>query len=224
MSTIPILLEWKGQRLWISPERCLFWEEQSMLILSDLHIGKTAHFRKAGIAVPQQLFQEDMHRLYQQIHYFNPDRILITGDLFHSHANIEHEVFARWRETLGDREIMLVRGNHDRLDDAVYPEMGIRCVGMEWVVEDFVFIHEMPVAYDASKYYFTGHQHPGIKLIGKGKQSFVLPCFYFRSNHVVLPAFSTFSGKHIVEVKKNEFAYGIIDHASSKSLVLFPTS
>ncbi len=87
-----------------------------------------------------------------------------------------------------------------------------------------VFIHEMPVAFDASKYYFTGHQHPGIKLIGKGKQSFVLPCFYFRSNHVVLPAFSTFSGKHIVEVKKNEFAYGIIDHSPVKSLVLFPTS
>ena len=96
MSSIPLLLEWRGQRLWISPERCMFWEEQRMLILSDLHIGKTAHFRKAGIAVPQQLFQEDMHRLYQQIHHFNPDRILITGDLFHSHTNVEHDVFARW--------------------------------------------------------------------------------------------------------------------------------
>ena len=222
MSTVPMLLEWKGQHLWISPERCLFWEEQKMLILSDLHIGKTAHFRKAGIAVPQQVFQEDMHRLYQQIHQFNPDHILITGDLFHSRANVEHDVFAKWRETLGNRDIILVRGNHDRLDDAVYDEMGIRCVGQQWEVEDFVFIHEMPDEVDASKYYFTGHQHPGIKLSGRGKQSFVLPCFYFRFNHVVLPAFSKFSGKHVVLPSASDQVFAIVENGIEKSILPVP--
>ena len=30
----------------------MFWEEEKALIVSDLHFGKTGHFRKSGIAVP----------------------------------------------------------------------------------------------------------------------------------------------------------------------------
>jgi DNA ligase-associated metallophosphoesterase len=222
MSTIPLLLEWRGQRLWISPERCLFWEEQKMLILSDLHIGKSAHFRKAGIAVPQQIFQEDMHRLYQQIHQFNPDRILITGDLFHSSSNIEHDVFARWRESLGTREMILVRGNHDRLDDAVYKNMGVRCVGEKMEVGDFIFMHQLPQEIADDKYYFTGHQHPGIKLSGKGKQSVTLPCFYFSAEHAVLPAFSYFSGKHLVEPQKLDRLFAVLKDGNQSSIIDVP--
>jgi DNA ligase-associated metallophosphoesterase len=222
MSTIPLLLEWRGQRLWISPERCLFWEEQKMLILSDLHIGKSAHFRKAGIPVPQQLFQEDMHRLYQQIHQFNPDSILITGDLFHSHSNIEHEVFAKWLETLGSKEMILVRGNHDRFSDELYVSMGIHCVGTAFTLQDFIFIHELPKVCDDSKYYFTGHQHPGVKLSGKGKQSMTLPCFYFTHNHAVLPAFGIFSGKHLVEPKLRDKVYAVMKEGYQTSIIEVP--
>lgn len=222
MSTIPLLLEWRGQRLWISPERCLFWEEKKMLILSDLHIGKSAHFRKAGIAVPQQVFQEDMHRLYQQIHHFNPDKILITGDLFHSSSNLEHDVFARWRQSIGSREMILVRGNHDRLLDVDYEKMGIRCVGDQLEFEDFIFIHQLPEEPDNAKYYFTGHQHPGIKLSGKGKQSVTLPCFFFSSYYAVLPAFAHFSGKHLVEPKKSDKVFAVIKEAKRASIVDVP--
>ncbi len=79
-----------GQTLWLSAEKCLFWEEKRMLILSDLHIGKAAHFRKSGIAIPGQLFEEDMKRIDRQIEYFQPRTLLVTGDFFHSEANEEH--------------------------------------------------------------------------------------------------------------------------------------
>lgn len=195
-----------------------------MLILSDLHIGKTAHFRKAGIAVPQQVFQEDMHRLYQQIHHFNPSAILITGDLFHSHTNIEHDVFAKWRKTLGSKEMILVRGNHDRLSDEAYHSMGIHCAGNTFELQDFVFIHEMPSESNDSKFYFTGHQHPGIKISGKGKQSMTLPCFYFNHTHAVLPAFSRFTGKHIIELQKDEFGFVIMENDLPPGLMRYPTN
>src|SRR6185312_7751518 len=50
----------RGQQLWLSPARCIFWEEERSLILADLHFGKTGHFRKAGIAVPQSVYREDL--------------------------------------------------------------------------------------------------------------------------------------------------------------------
>jgi metallophosphoesterase superfamily enzyme len=49
----------KQQTLWLSPERCLFWEEDKSLIISDIHLGKSGHFRKAGIGIPQAVFKED---------------------------------------------------------------------------------------------------------------------------------------------------------------------
>jgi uncharacterized protein len=75
----PVLFELAGQKCWLSAERCLYWEQQSILILSDLHFGKTGHFRKSGIAVPQEVYKEDLHRLFEQIQYFQPKEIIITG-------------------------------------------------------------------------------------------------------------------------------------------------
>src|SRR5882762_3732766 len=87
----------KDQQLWLSPDRCIFWEEEKALILSDLHFGKTGHFRKSGIAVPQSLYHEDLQRLLTLIQYFQPRQLLVVGDLFHSRENKELALFRRWR-------------------------------------------------------------------------------------------------------------------------------
>ena len=61
----------KDQQLCLSSDRSIYWEEEKALVVSDLHIGKTGHFRKAGIAVPQSVFKEDLQRLVSLIQYFN---------------------------------------------------------------------------------------------------------------------------------------------------------
>ena len=58
------------QNLWLSPQRSIFWEEEKALIVSDLHFGKTGHFRKSGIAVPQSVYEEDLQRLVDLLHFF----------------------------------------------------------------------------------------------------------------------------------------------------------
>ena len=49
---------------WLSAQRCIFWEEEQSLIVSDLHLGKTGHFRKMGIAVPQAVYKEDFAKAF----------------------------------------------------------------------------------------------------------------------------------------------------------------
>ena len=71
----PILHMIKDQHCWLSPGRCIYWEEEKALILSDLHFGKTGHFRKAGIAVPAHIYKEDLQRLVEQVQYFQPNQI-----------------------------------------------------------------------------------------------------------------------------------------------------
>jgi DNA ligase-associated metallophosphoesterase len=214
----PHLIQCHQQKIWLSPERCMFWENQQTLILSDMHIGKTAHFRKAGIAVPQQVFQEDLHRLFQQIHFFSPQRIIVTGDLFHSEANLEHDWFSNWRRELDGIDFILVKGNHEILRNDVYRNLGIEIVDKELEIAPFFFSHDL-VEEKLDGFSFVGHTHPGIHIQGKGKQSFVFPCFYFTSDFCILPAFSKFTGKHVVDLQKGETAYAIVGAGLDQSIV-----
>lgn len=214
----PHLIQCHQQKIWLSPDRCMFWEDQKTLVLSDMHIGKAAHFRKAGIAIPQQVFQEDMHRLFQQIHFFSPQRIIVTGDLFHSEANLEHDWFSNWRKELAGIEFILVKGNHEILRNDVYQNLGIELVDKELEIDPFFFSHDL-IEERCDGFSFVGHTHPGIRIQGKGKQSFVFPCFYFTNDFCILPAFSKFTGKHVVDLQKGETAYAIVGAGIGQSIV-----
>ena len=112
-------------RFILTANKSIFWENEQALILSDLHIGKSGHFRKSGIAIPQSILLEDMQRLLDQVQYFKPARIIIVGDLFHSHANRELDLFMRWRDQFNQVPFELVMGNHDILDTNWYHDAGI---------------------------------------------------------------------------------------------------
>ena len=210
--TAPTPIRIHEQQCWLSPERCLYWEEEQTLVLSDLHFGKTGHFRKAGIAVPQEVFKEDLHRLLQQVHHFQPKRIILTGDLFHSDANQEHLLFARWRASIATPEIHLVQGNHDRLPDRAYADLDLILHRHALTIGPFAFVHD-PADHppgDESSYVFSGHLHPGIRLSGLGKQSMRFPCFHLTDTHAVLPAFSKFTGMHLVRPAKRDKIFAVL--------------
>ena len=38
----------------LHPSGAIFWLEKKTLFLADVHLGKVAHFRKNGIAVPRK--------------------------------------------------------------------------------------------------------------------------------------------------------------------------
>jgi uncharacterized protein len=123
--TAPILHQLLDQHFWLSPERVLFWEQEKILIVSDLHFGKTGHFRKSGIAVPQSVYKEDLQRLFAQISFFKAEQLLIVGDLFHSIVNKEMDFFLKWRKDISQLPFLLIKGNHDILSSNWYQEASI---------------------------------------------------------------------------------------------------
>ncbi len=196
----------------VTANRCIYWENEKTLILSDLHLGKTGHFRKSGIGIPQTVMKEDMQHLIAAIQFFQPKRLIIIGDLFHSHFNKEHNFFLKWRNDLQQIPIILVKGNHDILENSWYEEAGIQIADKIFTTPDFIFAHDVndcPV--DSNKYCFSGHIHPGISIKGKGKQHLRLACFYFGKQHAVLPAFGRFTGTHIIEPEKGDVVFAIVE-------------
>src|SRR5687768_143467 len=139
----PLLHKIHQQNLWLSSHRSIFWEEEKALIVSDMHFGKTGHFRKAGIAVPQGVFKEDLQRLVQQLQYFQPKQLIIVGDLFHSDANKELQLFQRWRNDLAGVDIQLIKGNHDILADRWYSSMNISIHKETLKINKFCFQHDL---------------------------------------------------------------------------------
>ncbi len=206
----------QGQKLWLSNERSIYWEEERALIVSDLHFGKTGHFRKAGIAVPQSLYKEDLQRLINHLQYFKPSKIIIVGDLFHSHANKELELFQKWRADFSELEVHLVKGNHDILHRNWYSNAGITVSEPSLSIGNFCFRHDMNDCLNdegETGYLFSGHLHPGITIHGMGKQSLRFPCFYFTQTYCVLPAFSKFTGAARVDPKPGEVIFAIVENS-----------
>jgi uncharacterized protein len=219
---LPVSHKILKHQFWLSTDRTLFWEEERALILSDMHFGKTGHFRKSGIAVPAAIYKEDLQRLVNQIQYFQPRQLIIVGDMFHSHANAELELFLRWRSDLSGIDIRLIKGNHDILKSDWYAKAGIEISSQTHSVEHFHFVHDVadhlagknqPLDKKADKnsYFFSGHIHPGIRIQGAGRQSLCFPCFYFGKKYAVLPAFSRFTGIAMIYPEAEEQVFAIVN-------------
>lgn len=202
------------QHLILTAERSLFWEDERTLIIADLHVGKTGHFRKSGIGIPAGIYKDDLHRLLAQILFFKAERLIIAGDLTHSIANREMDLFRKWRKDFSSLDVHLAKGNHDILDNAWYEEADIKVHNEPLVIKQFLFVHDVlkpPLAIKPGYHAFSGHVHPGIIIRGKGKQALRFPCFYFAKDHCILPAFSRFTGIYPVLLKKGEKAFAVVE-------------
>ncbi len=187
----------------------LFWEEHSILLISDVHLGKVSHFRKFGAAVPQQAVQKNFHAMDTTIQYFSPKTIIFMGDLFHSSLNKEWELFEIWVAEQSSK-IILVSGNHDIISPLKYEEMGVHVVE-ELILNTFLLTHH-PEERDGF-FNFCGHIHPAIKLTGLGRQSVRLRCFYKSPMQLILPAFGEFTGSHTLEAKKECEIFALLGDA-----------
>ena len=217
--TAPIPHIIQNNTFWLSPHRCLFWEEEQALILSDLHLGKTGHFRKHGIAVPQIIFIEDLQRLVELVIHYKPKKVIAVGDLFHSKENKELDLFMKWRNDFPELVFILVKGNHDILHNDWYEQASIQVEEGIYSIRNFSFLHdpeEAPEATLTSNFVFSGHLHPGVNIQGLANQSLTFPCYFFGDRQAIIPAFSKFSGLAMVKKKKNETIYAIVNQSLVK--------
>lgn len=192
------------------PEKAIYWKEKKTLILSDVHLGKSGHFRKSGIPAPSALNEQNQTQMETLIDKYQPNRLLILGDLFHSGANREWFQFEEWRHQFPDLVIHLIKGNHDSLHDSFYDQAAIKV--SESLHEDgFCFVHHPAAQNSDNEIVVGGHVHPGIKLSGKGRQSLRLPCFVFKHSTIIIPAFGTFTGLHLIKEDDASSIYVVVE-------------
>lgn len=193
---------WKGANWTLHPKRGIYWKEQRMLLVADSHFGKIKHFQQAGIPLPDSKEQNTYGRLENMIAFFQPEKVVFLGDLFHSVYNTAWEQFVDWREKYAGINFHLVRGNHDILEEAHYQKLDIQLHDQGWQIGPFLLTHD-PLNPASELISIGGHLHPGLVLTGKGKQRVKLPCFYFDETKCILPALGYFTGLANIEINKN---------------------
>jgi DNA ligase-associated metallophosphoesterase len=193
-----LIIQLQGEDFLLTPEKALVQLNTKTAFMADLHLGKSAHFRKSGIPVPSNIIHDELDRLEAIILKYELQKVFFLGDLFHSDLNNEWQLFEDFLLKYNDIQFTLVRGNHDILPDELYNKKLIELVDEPFNYGAFTLSHH-PLAKEelvaiAPQFNLSGHIHPGISVKGKGKTSLKLPCYFKTERQMILPAFGRFTG------------------------------
>jgi len=187
------------------PGRAAFLRTSASLVVSDLHLGKSATFRKRGLAVPEGSSASDLSRLIQLLKKTEAKHLIIAGDLVHSADGLSTTVIDALRTFLKEIElpVTLTEGNHDSRSWLSKHHLNFKTMpSLE--IGDLLITHD-PADLLPDQAGIAGHLHPGIRVRESRRQSLRIGGFYLRdSNHLVLPAFSEFTGTHPVSISETD--------------------
>ncbi len=207
------VLKWThaAVELELHAERCVWHGASRSLFVADLHLGKETTFQRAGVAVPSGSTAEALDRLAKLIEHYEPQRVVVLGDLVHASDSFSDSFRASmqrfWNEQTDrspTRQWVLVEGNHDRRARRELAKWPVTIVKPPWSLGDLVCIHDPLSEFDAielqsHQLVLAGHLHPSYRMRDNGEK---LCCFALRCNLLILPAFNEFTGRRPIDTKQ----------------------
>jgi uncharacterized protein len=201
-------IQWHGVTIHLLPGQAAFLPESSTLLIADVHLGKPAAFRAAGIPVPESVTLSDLSRISDLLAVSAARRLVVLGDLIHDQTALlatTADAVRCWRNRHAGIEVDLVVGNHDRRARSCEP-LGFRILGTEHHLGTLRLTHEPPLEAGSTPT-LCGHIHPAIPLrrhtTGGGKS----PCFWFSGRVGILPAFGAFTGGVCPELHADDLVF-----------------
>jgi DNA ligase-associated metallophosphoesterase len=199
-----------GEIVELYAERALFWPRARTLFVADMHLGKGASFRAAGVPLPRGATAHDLARLSWLLARTRASTLCILGDLLHAAAGrvpaLERAV-ADWRASHAGVTVVLVRGNHDVHAGDPPPSWHVDVVPEPHAMAPFLGCHAPHEP--RTGYALCGHVHPGVRLGGLAHDSARLPCFVLGRRRALLPAFGRLTGLAMVAPAPDETVVAI---------------
>ena len=194
-------IEFGGARLLLLGDRALYWPQERLLVIADLHLGKGATFRAHGIAIPGGGTTHDLNRLDRLLLETSAQGLLILGDVLHGGQPQAswRDAWSAFRQRWHALEMTAIIGNHDR-ELAMLP-LGLGLLQNSWRRQGIDFRHD---ASNAAGPTIGGHLHPVTKIAGEARRQ---PVFWVNTRRIVLPAFSAFTGGYLVRAVRGDDLY-----------------
>ncbi len=172
------------------PAGALYWPEEKLLVVADLHLEKGSAFAARGVLLPPYDTATTLARLMRLIARYAPRLVIALGDSFHDGGGPS-------RMTATDRAALLalqrgrdwvwIAGNHD----PDLPEtIGGRFASV-LALGSLTFRHQ-PLR-DSCDGEIAGHLHPLARVARRGR-AVSRRCFASDGKRLVMPAFGAFAG------------------------------
>ncbi|MDE2065639.1 MAG: ligase-associated DNA damage response endonuclease PdeM [Bradyrhizobium sp.] len=166
----------------------LFWQEQSLLVVSDLHLEKGSSFAARGVLLPPYDTLATLGRLASVVARFDPKTVIALGDSFHDRTAHQRLSTAN-REAIAAlqarRDWIWISGNHD---PALPSDLG-GAIASEVAIGPIVFRHEPTGAMGE----IAGHLHPKARVATRARW-LERRCFASDGERAVMPAFGAYAG------------------------------
>ena len=204
-----------GTRLFLLPDRAVYWPDECCLIVADIHIGKAATFRHHGLAIPEGDTATDLERLSKLIVRTGAEKLIIAGDLLHAAAaktSPVRQAVTAWRQQHSSLEIVLVSGNHDKASGTLPDDWKMIEHPNDFALPPISFVHDPADVTDTTMAHVCGHLHPAIRLSEGRLRSLVAPCFWLRpsaSDSLVVPGFGSFTGSKAITPAKTDQVFAV---------------
>ena len=198
--------------------KTIFFPEKGILAVGDLHLGFDYKLQQSGVLVPEMQIKEvkeELKIIFEEIKKMNLKlkKIVFIGDIKHSFSyewkekNYFKELLNFLKEYVKDKNIILIKGNHDTIDYSFSDRL------KDYFVNDeIIFTHghkTFPEIFDKKiKIVVMGHLHPSITLSDKQKiKKEKYKCFlvgkFKKKEVIILPSFlATIEGTNVNNLKK----------------------
>lgn len=177
-------ITYAGHEFILHPSGALFWPDEKILVVSDLHLEKASHFAKKGFFLPPYDSRDTLSQLIKTCTDTQCSRIILLGDIFHDehgYARMEDKDRAAFNFLLSFSPVW-IKGNHDK--DFV-PE-GF-CGAKSYMHHGVVFRHETA---NENEFEISGHFHPKVEIT----RAVSRPCFIEDGKKMILPSFGSYTG------------------------------
>lgn len=171
-------------------EGALWWADERLLVVADLHLEKGSAYAARGQLLPPYDTRETLARLQVLIERLRPATVVALGDSFHDvegpsrMASADRGALAELQQ---GRDWMWIAGNHD----PAAPQSLSGDHADSLAIGRVVLRHEPSTGPAAGE--IAGHLHPAARVAGRGR-SVRRRCFVGDGERLVMPAFGAYTG------------------------------
>jgi DNA ligase-associated metallophosphoesterase len=168
----------------------LYWPEEGLLVVADLHLEKGSSFARRGSLLPPYDTAETLSRLARLIAHYAPRALISLGDNFHDGggpARLSAQDRASLAALQRGRDWIWIAGNHDP-----DPADGIGGSFAATISIGTLTFRHLP-SRDAPEGEIAGHLHPVARVAQRGR-AVSRRCFATDGRSLVMPAFGAYTG------------------------------
>ena len=168
----------------------LYWPDEGVLVVADLHLEKGSSFAARGMLLPPYDTAATLAALGRVIARYVPRLVIALGDSFHDTGGPARLAADDRAELLGlqrGRDWLWVAGNHD-------PEPAQNIGGVfarSVALGPLTFRHEPTCG--AADGEIAGHLHPSARVSQRGR-AVTRKCFAADGRRMIMPAFGAYTG------------------------------